>query len=45
MSNLDRIWQEQTARFAWIKAMFATPESRLLFAAALLAAFIAGVLV
>ena len=44
MSNLNRIWREQIKRLAWLRAMFATKESRILFAVALLAAFIAGVL-
>lgn len=44
-SNLDRIWQEQKDRLAWLGEMFATKESRILFAVALLAAFVAGVLI
>ena len=43
-SNLDRILQRQRERLAWLRAMFATKESRILFAVAILVAFGAGVL-
>ena len=45
MSNLDRIWQERKERLAWLRDMFATKESRILFGVAILLAFVAGVLI
>lgn len=42
MDNLDKLVAEQTARFLWIREMFATKQSRILFGVSLLVAFLLG---